>query len=574
MTRHFASRMRSRREFLAWTGRSIGAAALYAGFHPVSTQAAPPEASLDHKIGQMLMIGLHGPLVYADHPILQDIRERHLGGIILLEWAGNIQSSAQVAALVDGLQAAADVPLFISIDHEGGLINRLKQSYGFPPTVSHERLGEINDLSVTHTQASSMARTLARLHINLNLAPVVDVNVNPDNPIIARYQRSFSSDAAIVSSHAAAFVQAHHEQGILCTLKHFPGHGSSSDDSHVGLVDITATWSANELQPFTTLIQDGQADAVMTAHVFNGRLDLGYPATLSQRIITGLLRENIGYDGVVISDDMLMGAISNYYGFGAAIHRAIEAGVDILLFAGIDPALTARAHATIKQLVQEGSISEARIDDSYRRILRLKQRLFPELAAPPASPAPPPPAPDERDEQFFAETGQTVRGPFLAFWQQHGGLEQFGYPLTGEFAEDGYTVQYFERARLEQHPQQSDPPDQIVLGPLGRIITAHRQHELPFQRAIPGQNPGPYIAETGHHLDLKFLGFWEQHGGLPLFGYPISEPFPETNPADGLTYLVQYFERARFEYHPEQPESQVMLGMLGMEVLQARGQRP
>jgi beta-N-acetylhexosaminidase len=204
------------------------------------------------------------------------------------------------------------------------------------------------------------------------------VNINPDNPVIAAYERSFSADPDIVTEHALEFTKAHHEQGVLCTLKHFPGHGSSTGDSHRGLVDITDTWSRTELEPYRNIIEAGQADAIMTAHVFNANLDPERPATLSKPTITGILREALDYDGVVISDDMQMGAIAQYYGLEAAIQAAIEAGVDILAFANNSvfvEDVAARAISVIKRLVGDGRVSEERIRESDGRIQRLKSRL-------------------------------------------------------------------------------------------------------------------------------------------------------------------------------------------------------
>lgn len=340
---------------------------------------------LDVKIGQMLMIGFYGLEADNEHFIVQDIRQRHLGGVVLFNYdvptkqpVRNIESPAQVKALVASLQSLATTPLLVAIDQEGGIISRLRESYGFPATVSHQQLGEINDLTTTYEQTAAMAKTQAELGLNLNLAPVVDLCVNPENPIIAKYERCFSADPDLVSEHASQFIQAHHKQGVRCTLKHFPGHGSSSEDSHQGLVDVTETWSRVELEPYAHLIETGQADAIMTAHVFNTDLDAEYPATLSKPIITGILRQELGYNGVVISDDMQMGAIVNYYGFETAIEKAIEAGVDILTFANnsvYEEDVTTRAIAVIKGLVQEGVISEERLEESYQRIQRLKRRL-------------------------------------------------------------------------------------------------------------------------------------------------------------------------------------------------------
>jgi beta-N-acetylhexosaminidase len=292
----------------------------------------------------------------------------------------NIKSPEQLAALDQELQDATCVPpLLISIDQEGGRINRLKPAYGFPPSYSQQYLGTLNDSDFTHECGETTARTLKSAGINLNLAPVVDLNVNPDNPIIGYYERSFSADPEVVTAHSLEVIQAHHELGVLTTLKHFPGHGSSTGDSHLGFVDVTDTWTPVELEPFGNIIDAGQADVVMTAHIFNANLDPVYPATLSCATITGLLRIELGWDGVVITDDMGMGAITQYYGFETAVELTIKAGADILAYANnssvFDPTIPARAFAVIKGLVEDGVLGESRIDESYRRIMRLKARL-------------------------------------------------------------------------------------------------------------------------------------------------------------------------------------------------------
>ena len=328
------------------------------------------------------MVGFRGLEVDDEHFIVQDIRERHVGGVVLFDYdvptqraVRNIESPSQVKALITFLKSVSAAPLLVAIDQEGGIVARLKERHGFPPTVSHHRLGKLNDLQTTHKQATLVAKTLADLGINLNLAPVVDLCINPDNPIIARYERCFSADPLVVTHHALQFIRAHHERGVLCAPKHFPGHGSSTEDSHLGLTDVTDTWSRVELEPYVRIIGAGQADAIMTAHVFIATLDKQYPATLSQATIKGILRKELNYDGVVISDDMQMGAIINHYGFEMAVRKTIEAGVDILVFANnsvYEEDVARRAIGVIRDLVQTGTISEARIDESYRRIRRLK----------------------------------------------------------------------------------------------------------------------------------------------------------------------------------------------------------
>jgi len=346
--------------------------------------------SLEVKIGQMLIVGFRGMSVRdpGGKQIIQDIQRFNLGGVILYDHdmvlkssKRNIKSPAQVKSLVKQLQVASQIPLFIAIDQEGGKIRRLKEKFGFPRTVSAQNLGKKNNLALTYQHASQMAKTLANLGINFNFAPVVDLNTNPNNPVIGKWERSFSADPQIVTKHARKFIKAHHAHGVLCSLKHFPGHGSSTDDSHLGMVDVTNTWVEAELEPYQKLINADKksiVDAIMIAHVFNRRFDSTYPATLSKRIVTGLLRDHLGYDGVIVSDDMQMKAITNHYRFEVAIQKTLEAGIDLIVIGNnlkYESDAVARTVGIIKQLIQAGKITEARIDESYRRIQQLKRKL-------------------------------------------------------------------------------------------------------------------------------------------------------------------------------------------------------
>ena len=341
--------------------------------------------NFDGMIGQMLMIGFRGFDANDTSPIARDIRERNIGSVVLFDYdvatqkrERNVQSPEQVKALCAALQSIAPTKLLIAIDQEGGKVARLTERSGFPATVSQQTLGTKNDLVYTRQVADTTAKTLADVGINLNLAPVVDLNTNPDNPVIGKIERSFSADASVVTNHARELIAAHHARGVLTTLKHFPGHGSSKADSHLGFVDVTQTWSRGELEPYRQIIAAGECDAVMTAHVFNANLDAQLPATLSQKILTGILRDELKFDGVIITDDMGMGAIAQHYGFEHALELAINAGADILALANnsatFDENIATRAFTAIQQLVRDGKVSRARIEQSYQRVMRLKSR--------------------------------------------------------------------------------------------------------------------------------------------------------------------------------------------------------
>lgn len=333
--------------------------------------------SLDIKIGQMLLIGF--PKSEVDPLVLEEIRKGKVGSIIIFE--KNIPARNSFVALkkiIWTYQKAAPIPLFITIDQEGGRVNRLKDKYGFPRSITAEAMGKAKSLDSVRFYSEATAATLAGLGINLNFAPVVDLASNPTNPIIARYGRAFSANEDSVALLAKEFIKGHRKFNVLTSLKHFPGHGSSKDDTHLGIADVTHTWEKRELKPYQTLIDSGYVDAVMTSHIVNKKLDAdGHPGTLSEDILNGILRTEMGFDGVVFTDDMQMHAIAKHYGLEDAIRLAILAGVDIMTFSnnisGSDERTVDKVHSIIRGMVKKGVISEARIDESFDRIMKLKR---------------------------------------------------------------------------------------------------------------------------------------------------------------------------------------------------------
>jgi beta-N-acetylhexosaminidase len=234
-------------------------------------------------------------------------------------------------------------------------------------------------LEDTFRHSEQLAAELAQMGINLNFAPVVDLNLNPQNPIIARYERSFGADPAEVTKYAQAVIEAHHRHGVACCLKHFPGHGSAGADSHLGFVDVSSCWQPIELEPYRRLIGQGYNDGIMTAHLVNRQLDPSeIPATLSPRVVDGLLRRELGFTGVVFSDDLQMRAISNGWGLTEAIQRAVLAGVDMLVVGNnLDPrddVLTLGIRA-LEDLLDSGQIDHHRIIASLERITHLKATI-------------------------------------------------------------------------------------------------------------------------------------------------------------------------------------------------------
>lgn len=334
--------------------------------------------SLDIKIGQMIMVGFPGQEVKKNDPTLQEIKDGKVGGVVLFEKNIKAKNSyTQLKQLNWALQSAAQQPLFIALDHEGGKVNRLKEKYKFPKTVSAKYLGEVGSLDSVRFYGEIYASTLAGLGFNVNFAPVVDLSINKNNPVIHKIERSYTDDPGVMTLFAQEMIKAHDRFHVVSVVKHFPGHGSSHADTHLGIADVTDYWQSKEIEPYKNLIDRGQVKAVMTAHIVNKRLDtLGLPGTLSHPIVTGLLREKLGFDGVVFSDDMQMHAITKYYGLEKAIKLSIQAGVDVLIFSNNIPASKERTvdavHRIIKALVESGEITTDRIDQSYRRVMRLK----------------------------------------------------------------------------------------------------------------------------------------------------------------------------------------------------------
>ncbi|MGE4560701.1 MAG: beta-N-acetylhexosaminidase [Desulfobulbus sp.] len=335
---------------------------------------------LVQEIAQIFVIGFRGCTLPHDHWLTGALAENPPGGVILFDRnidrsVQNIESPSQLAALTARLQQASRTPLLIAVDQEGGMVCRLKERDGFSASPSAARLAALG-VEATAGSADKMAAQLAAMGINLNFAPVVDLNLNPENPIIARYERSFGADPLAVAAHARAVIAAHHRHQVACCLKHFPGHGSAGADSHLGFVDVSTCWQPVELEPYRQLIAQGYADGIMTAHLINRQLDLSAtPATLSSLVIEQLLRRDLGFTGVIFSDDLQMRAISNGWSLSGAIQQAILAGVDMPVIGNnLDPredVLTIGIRA-VEELLDSGRIDRHRITDSLERITRLK----------------------------------------------------------------------------------------------------------------------------------------------------------------------------------------------------------
>ncbi|MDD4409923.1 MAG: beta-N-acetylhexosaminidase [Candidatus Pacebacteria bacterium] len=358
-------------------------------FSAISTASAdtvdPKEQIYKKMIGQMLVVGFRGTEADQDSYIVKEINKNNIGGIILFDndmpskktLKRNIENYDQVKKLVSDIKNYSTSSIFVGVDAEGGYVNRLKEKYGFINIPSAESLGKENP-NKTAEQATILGKELNELGFNLDFAPVVDVNVNPQNPVIGYLERSFSDNPFKVAIYASEFIKGLKQENIVPAIKHFPGHGSSTSDSHLGMTDVTKTYQSNEILPYMHLIINGYDDIVMTAHIMNTDIDKDYPATLSPKFIKDILRDKLKFKGVVISDDMQMGAIADHYGSEEAAVKAINAGCDMLIVSNniniYDEEAPTKIINAVYEAVKKGDINQNRIIQSYIRIKLLKNK--------------------------------------------------------------------------------------------------------------------------------------------------------------------------------------------------------
>ncbi|WP_086818707.1 glycoside hydrolase family 3 protein [Allokutzneria sp. NRRL B-24872] len=352
----------------------------------VATPASATEESrmsLEEKVGQLFVTYAYGATADTTDPAhvaanrkelgvdnaKQLIEKYHLGGVIYFAWAGNTANPAQTAGLSNGLQAASKLPLLISTDQEHGVVYRVGEpATQFPGSMA---LGASRSADLAEDAGRIAGRELRAMGINQNYAPDADVNVNPANPVIGA--RSFAEDPKLAARLTAAQVEGYQRGGVVATAKHFPGHGDTNVDSHTGIPVINHSreqWERLDAPPFRAAIASG-IDSIMTGHLVVPALDAsGDPATLSKPIITGLLREKLGFRGVVVTDSLGMAGVRQKYGDARVPVLALKAGVDQLL----KPPNIDLAYNAVLKAVRDGELTEARIDESVRRILKLKRQ--------------------------------------------------------------------------------------------------------------------------------------------------------------------------------------------------------
>ncbi|AKG05226.1 hypothetical protein AAV35_010800 [Salimicrobium jeotgali] len=326
--------------------------------------------SLEEKIGQMIFGGVSGTEM--NEETKKVIEKYHVGGLIL--FGNNITSAPQTVDFLNEMKQVNEgnpYPLLLGVDEEGGRVSRMPpEAASLPPG---GEVGELNDPELAFKTGKILGMQMNELGFNLDFAPVLDVNSNPDNPVIG--DRSFSSDPETVSKLGIQVMKGIEEQGVIPVIKHFPGHGDTNVDSHLNLPKVTKSYEElkqMELVPFKQAIEAG-ADVTMTSHILLPAFDEQYPASMSEAVITDVLREDLGFGGVVVTDDLTMGAITNEYSVEDAAIETVKAGGDLLLMAH-DSNLISNVFNKLKAAVENGELSEERINESVERIADLKDK--------------------------------------------------------------------------------------------------------------------------------------------------------------------------------------------------------
>jgi beta-N-acetylhexosaminidase len=338
-----------------------------------------PRDALAADVAELLIVGFYG--ANASSPsarlLARQVRRGQVGAVFFVNQ--NIGTTEEVAGLLNLFSGGRIQPL-LAIDHEGGIIQRLTPKHGFTRVPSARSVAATMSPAEARTLYAGAGRELAALGFNINLGPVLDVD-EPGNPAIGRFGRAYDTDPERIATYAQAFVEGFSGAGILCAAKHFPGHGRSVNDSHFGAADISSTWSEAEMEPFARLLASPHTPAmVMTGHL---RLDPmapdGWPATLSAPVVTGLLRQQLGYQGVVVTDDLDMEAVSHLMSRKAAFVQALAAGSDLLMIKnlfGYDPLMPQRAVSWVRQAIARGHLSRAHIMAAAERVRAIRRQAY------------------------------------------------------------------------------------------------------------------------------------------------------------------------------------------------------
>jgi len=324
--------------------------------------------SLDQKLGQMVIVEFYGSTLNND--LIRMVQANQISGVLIENKNGNAQTRGQLIALTKGMQGQAHMPLFVTTDYEGGIVNELRQITGERP--SNADIGASNNLQSAYNAGYGAASDLVALGLNVNFMPIVDILTNPNNPGLPR--RSLGNNPTLVTNMGRSYLKGLSDGGIVSCLKHFPGLGSANLDPHLSLPYMNrslATLKAVDLVPYRVMISEGIVPMVMVTHILNPQLDPKLPTSLSPNVVTNLLRNDLNFKGVIISDTLWMGGISNTYSLAQAAVMAVKAGTDLLL----GPRGLAETQTMLyglKQAVLNGTLTQSQIDASVERILALK----------------------------------------------------------------------------------------------------------------------------------------------------------------------------------------------------------
>lgn len=352
----------------------LAATSLLAAPYVTRAQAAVDERA----IAQMLVLGFHGRNRNAKgaQNLARHVEAGRVGGVCFL--GHNTRSRAGIEGLTRLFQSAGgrSKPL-ISVDQEGGAVQRLGKRSGYKPYPAAQAIAARKSTAEAQAIYSAMARQLKAAGFNLNLAPVIDLGFQPKNPVVTRWGRAYGKDGTTAARYAGAFIRGHRQAGVLTSLKHFPGHGSTLVDSHARPVNLTPTWRKDEMTPFITLAKQGLIDIIMSGHLSHAKLTGGLPATLSPQAIS-YIRRTVRFNGAVMTDDLDMKAIRSSYSLMDAVVRAMAAGHDLILLSNsLKPDLNLPQHVTrvVKDAVTSGRISARHIETAARRVAALKARV-------------------------------------------------------------------------------------------------------------------------------------------------------------------------------------------------------
>ena len=344
-------------------------------------RSRPDVSELERKVGQLILVGFDGTNTHDNgvRAVSAQLADGKIGGVTIM--GRNVGTARQFKDLTSHLRAQAQ-DVFIAIDQEGGRVQRMAGLTGVSSWVAPADMPDFSgncDPDISTQYYARVAAQLPEFNINLNFGPVVDLNINPDNPVIGRLDRSYSANADIVARCAEAFIRGHQVAGVLTSLKHFPGHGSATEDSHRVLPHIETVWQESELAPYRMLAKDNLTDIVMMAHVVHSRFsdapDL--PASLSRKGVAAA-REIVGDEAVILTDCLEMDAISRRFTSEEAAVRALEAGNDMVMltsYGRFDPGLGDRINAAIVEAVEDGRLSLDQLERSIERIRTLKSRI-------------------------------------------------------------------------------------------------------------------------------------------------------------------------------------------------------